>query len=73
MLMLSRCVTIVRARTEVILAQIDQTVTGGPKDPQRIADSYKEASTHARTFARLLGIADAQAASAENAKLTIGG
>ena len=58
MLMLSRCVTIVRARTEVHLEQINQTIMG-QKDPQRIADLYKQASTQAGSFARILGIADA--------------
>ena len=58
MLMLSRCVTIVRARTEVHLEQINQTILG-QKDPQRIADLYKQASSQAGSFARVLGIADA--------------
>ena len=56
--MLSRCFTIVRARTEVHLEQINQTILG-KRDPQRIADLYKEASSQARSFARVLGIVDA--------------
>ena len=60
MLMISRCVTIVRARTEVHLEQINQTIMG-TKDPQRIADLYKQASTQASSFARILAIADAAA------------
>lgn len=57
-LMLSRCITIVRARTEVQLEQINQTI-GGQSDPQKIADLYKEASRQAGSFARVLGLADA--------------
>lgn len=58
MLMLSRCVTIVRARSEVQLEQINQTILG-KNDPQKIADIYREASMQARSFARVLGLADA--------------
>jgi hypothetical protein len=65
MLSLSRCVTIVRARTEVHLEQINQTLLGR-KDPQRIADLYKEASTQARSFARVLGIVDERIAASAN-------
>jgi len=64
MLMISRCITIVRARTEVHLEQIDQTILG-QNDPQRIADLYKAASLQARSFARLLGIVDASVLEAE--------
>lgn len=63
--MLSRCVTIVRARTEVHLEQIDQTILG-KNDPERIADLYKTASTQAGSFARVLGIVDASVMEAEH-------
>ena len=58
--MISRCVTIVRAHTEVHLEQINQTISG-TQDAQRIADVYKEASAQAGSFARVLAIADAAA------------
>jgi hypothetical protein len=64
MCLLTRCTTIVRARTEVQLEQINQTILG-KKDPQRIADLYKEASTQAGSFAHLLGLADAALLDAE--------
>ena len=62
--MLSRCVTIVRAKTEVQLEQINQTLNK-QKDPQRIADLYKVASAQAGSFARVLGLADASFVHAE--------
>ena len=65
MLMLSRCVTIVRARTEVTLEQVNQTLSG-QADPQRIADLYKQAAQQAECFARVLGIADQTAAQQED-------
>mmetsp|Transcript_5325 Transcript_5325/g.10877 ORF Transcript_5325/g.10877 Transcript_5325/m.10877 type:complete len:236 (-) Transcript_5325:84-791(-) len=63
-LMLSRCVTIVRARTEVHLEQINQTILG-QNDPERIAAVYKTATLQARSFALVLGIVDASVLESE--------
>ena len=65
LLYISRCFTIVRARTEVQLEQSHQ-ILAGTTDPQRIAELYQTASAQAGSFAQILAIADAELVATDN-------
>lgn len=55
--LLSRCVNIVRVRTEVLLEQTSQSITL-QKDPEKLAQVYRAASAPSASYARVLGLAD---------------
>ncbi|KAL7565121.1 hypothetical protein ACA910_005127 [Epithemia clementina (nom. ined.)] len=56
--MLSRCIAIISVRTEVLLEQSSQSITG-KTDPERIAAIYQSASSQSVHYALVLGLADA--------------
>jgi hypothetical protein len=65
--LLSRCVTIVQVRTEVLLEQTSQSIDSSSCssnliDPARLAAVYQSASAPSARYARVLGLADAAAA-----------
>ena len=64
MQMLSRCVTIVQAKTEVMLEQVNQQLTdASPSSPdQQIAEAMRSSSLKSARYARLLALSDAQIA-----------